>query len=136
MLIKPITLRLFVYGQKANVAAIRKRATDLLRDEHGKAAVAGLDSAFVDAPAADLHTEILATTWDTEAAPKKPTPSQLGLIATLAEVHERMANEWLDELPVAKTCVVFAQWDSPRDGSSWQTLIVDGRRRSEQRARK
>lgn len=136
MLIKPITVRLFVYGQKANVAAIRKRAHDLLRDEHGKAADSVLDTAFVDAPAADLHTKILATTWDAEAAPKKPTPSQLGLIATLTDVHERMANEWLEELPVAKTCVVFAQWDSHRDGSSWQTLIVDGRRRSEQRAQK
>ena len=35
VLIKPITVRLIAYGQKANIAAIRSRACDLLKDEHG-----------------------------------------------------------------------------------------------------
>jgi len=129
VLIKPITVRLLTYGQKANVAAIRKRASDLLRDEHGAADPA----AFTELSAADVHAEIVATRWDSDTALKKPTASQAGVAITLANVHERLTNEWMDELPVAKTCVVFASWTSQRDGSAWQLSIADGERHSDTR---
>lgn len=129
MIIKPITVRLIAYGQKANVAAIRTRAAALLKEEHGKAD----PTAFVTAKAADVHAEILATRIDAEVELRKPTPSQEGLILTLAEVNERMANEWMQELPVAKTCVAFATWVSHREGMAWQLLMADGGRWSESR---
>ncbi len=129
VLIKPITVRLLTYGQKANVAAIRKRAADLLKDEHGKVDAA----AFVETPAAEVHAECLASRWDSDIELKKPTPSQQGLAITLADVHERLTNEWLDELPVAKTCIVFARWTSQRDQAQWQLTIADGQRHSDTR---
>jgi len=127
--IKPITIRLIAYGQKANVAAIRTRAAALLKDEHGKAD----PSAFVEATAAEVHAEIVAKRFDGETALKKPTASQAGLVVTLGEVNERMANEWLQELPVAKTCVVLASWTSPREGLDRQLLMAEGDRWSESR---
>jgi hypothetical protein len=127
--IKPITIRLVAYGQKANVAAIRTRAAAMLKEEHGAADPA----LFVETSAKDAHDEIAGKRLDTEIALRKPTASQAGLIVTLAEVNERMANEWLHELPVAKTCVAFATWDSPREGRRWQLLMADGGRWSEDR---
>jgi hypothetical protein len=129
VIIKPITVRLVTYGQKANVAAIRTRAAALLKDEHGQVPAA----AFVAATAAEVHAEIVAHRLDTETVLRKPTPAQTGLFITLTEIHERMANEWLQELPVAKTCVVLATWASPRDGLAWQMLFADGDRWSESR---
>ena len=129
MIIKPITVRLVTYGQKANVAAIRTRAAALLKDEHGEVP----PEAFAVATAADIHGEIAAHRLDTETVLRKPTAAQAGLVLTLADIHERMANEWLQELPVAKTCVVLATWDSPREGVSWQMLFADGDRWSESR---
>ncbi len=129
MIIKPISVRLVTYGQKANVAAIRTRAAALLNDEHGEVP----PQAFGAATAAEVHGEIAAQRWDTEIVLRKPTAAQAGLVLTLAEIHERMANEWLQELPVAKTCVVLASWDSPREGLSWQMLFADGDRWSESR---
>lgn len=129
MLIQPITVRLIAYGAKANVTAIRNRATDLLKDEHGQVDPAWL----VPAEATAVHQEILAQRWDTEAVLKKPTPSQEGVIITLERVHERMTTEWLFELPVAKQCVAFATWVSAREPMAWQLLIAQGRHWSESR---
>ena len=127
--IKPVTIRLIAYGQKANVAAIRTRAAKLLIEEHGAADA----KAFSEVPAADVHAEILATRLDAEVELKKPTPSQAGIVIILAEVNERMVNEWLQELPVAKTGVAFATWTSPREKLAWQLLMADGGRWSENR---
>ncbi|MBA3707272.1 MAG: hypothetical protein H0W83_00460 [Planctomycetes bacterium] len=129
MLIKPVTIRLIAYGQKANIAAIRGRAADLLKEEHG----AVDDACLAPASAADLHAEIIAARWDDEIPLKKPTASQSGLVIILAEVNERLTTEWLYELPVAKTCVAFATWISAREPVSWQLLIAEGRRWSENR---
>ena len=130
MIIKPITVRLIVYGQKANVSAIRTRAAALLKDEHGK-----IDEAwFVELPAAKVHTEIEAKRLDKEIELKKPGAAQVGLAITLPEVNERSTGEWLDELPVAKTCVVLATWSSGREPVAWQLLIIQGDRCSESRA--
>ena len=129
MLIKPVTIRLVAYGQKANVAAIRTRAAALLKDEHGSADA----TAFAEASAEDVHAEITAKRLDGEVVLRKPTPSQAGIIVTLADIHERMANEWLYELPLAKTCVAFATWYSFREGMAWQLLMADGGRWSESR---
>jgi hypothetical protein len=129
VIIKPITIRLLAYGQKANIAAIRTRAADLLDDEHGSVDEANL----VALPAAEVHAEICATRYDTEVALKKPSPSQVGIAITLNEVNERLTVEWLHELPVAKTCIAFAIWTSPREGVAWQLLIADGGRWSESR---
>src|SRR5688500_6920018 len=127
MQVKPITVRLLVYGQKANVAAIRGRAADLLKDEHGKAD----ESSFTLMPAAEAYAEIIAKRLDSEVELKKPTASQAGIAITLSGVHERLTTEWLFELPVAKTCVAFATWDSQKEPVSWQLLIAQGSRWSE-----
>ncbi len=129
MFIKPITIRLIAYGQKANVAAIRLRAARLLKEEHGTVDPAAL----AEASAASVHEEILANRLDGEVVLKKPTPSQAGIVITLGEVNERMANEWIYELPIAKSCVVFATWSSPREGLAWQLLMADGGRWAESR---
>ncbi len=124
MFIKPITIRLLAYGQKANIAAIRTRAAALLQDEHQR-----LDPALLVAmPAAEVHAEILAKRQDTEAELKKPGASQAGIAITLPEMNERATTAWLNELPVAKTCVAFATWTSPREGQACQLLIADGDR--------
>jgi len=129
MIIKPITIRLVAYGQKANLAAIRTRATDLLKEEHGK-----IDPTwFVDCTSAEAHAEIIGKRLETDLALKKPTASQPGLIITFPEVNERCTVEWLHELPVAKTCVAFATWTSDREKMDWQLLIADGGRWSESR---
>ena len=129
MLIKPITVRLIAYGEKANLAAIRTRATDLLKDEHGKVDAALL----VDVPATEMHAEILAARFDQDVVLKKPTAKKPGLAITLPEMNEKMTVEWLHELPLAKTCVLFASWTSAREGMDWQLLAVDGSRWSESR---
>jgi hypothetical protein len=129
VLIKPITIRLLAYGQKANIAAIRSRAEDLLKDEHG-----AVDrSAFKDLPAKAVAEEIASTRLDSEVALKPPPPSQIGIAIVLNEVNERLAVDWLHELPVAKTCVAFATWTSHREGANWQLLIALGGRWSESR---
>ena len=129
MQVKPITVRLIAYGQKANVAAIRGRAADLIKDEHGK-----VDEAdFVIMKAADVHAEIIATRLDSEITLAKPTASQAGIANTLNQVHERLTNEWLFELPIAKTCTAFATWNSEREPVAWQLLIAQGGRWSENR---
>lgn len=129
MIIKPITVRLVAYGQKANVAAIRTRAADLLKEEHGK-----VDAAlFKDLVALDAHTEIVAKRLDTEVVLKKPSASRIGIAITLPEMNERMTVEWLHELPIAKTCVAFATWTSEREKVTWQLLMADGGRWSESR---
>ena len=127
--IAPVTVRLLVYGQKANVANIRTRAAALLKEENGSVDAA----AFVETPADDVHAEIDRDRIDREIALKKPTPSQAGMVITLHELHERVANEWLAELPAAKTCVVFASWTSLRDAARWQMLISEGHRSLENR---
>jgi hypothetical protein len=129
VLIKPITVRLIAYGQPANLAAIQRRVVDLLKEEHGKVPA----DAIAEMAAAEAHAEMVATRWDAEIELKEPTPSQRGLLATLAEVHERLTTEWLNELPIAKTCVAFATWVSPRDATRWQQLMAQGRRWSENR---
>ena len=127
--IKPITIRLIAYGQKANVANIHKRAADLLKEEHGR-----VDPAlFVELPADKAHAEVIATRLDADIALKKPSPSQVGIAITLPEMNERMTVEWLHELPVAKTCVAFATWTSEREKVAWQLLVADGSRWSESR---
>jgi hypothetical protein len=129
VLVKPLTIRLIVYGQKANIAAINKRAKDFLKDEHGK-----IDPTWlVDAPADDIYKEILETRWDHEVALKKPGKSNVGFIVTLPEVNKRMADEWLHEIPVAKTCVVFATWIDPKENLHWQLQIIDTARWSDSR---
>jgi hypothetical protein len=127
--IKPVTIRLIAYGQKANIAAIRLRAARLLKDEHGIVDPAAL----VDAKALAVYDEIIATRLDDEVVLKKPTPSQAGIIITLTEMNERMVNEWIYELPIAKSCVAFATWVSPREGLAWQLLMADGGRWAESR---
>jgi hypothetical protein len=129
VLIKPITVRLLVYGQKANIAAIRGRAEDLLKDEHGTIAPA----AFKTMPGKKVHEAIGAERLDTELVLKVPPPSVVGLSITLTEVNERLTVDWLHELPVAKTCVAFATWISHREGTSWQLLMALGGRWSESR---
>lgn len=129
MIIKPITVRLVAYGEKANIAAIRTRAMDLLEEEHGKADTANL----VALSAAEAHAEITAKRLDTEVALKKPTPSRVGIAVTLPDMNERMTVEWLHELPIAKTCVAFATWTSEREQVAWQLLMADGGRWSESR---
>jgi hypothetical protein len=129
VLIKPITVRLLAYGQKANIAAIRSRACDLLKDEHGTID----DAAFAVLAAAKVHDEISARRLDAEVAIKPPTPSQAGIVITLTEVNERLTVDWLHDLPVAKTCVAFASWTSHRDSAAWQLLIAGGGRWSESR---
>lgn len=130
MLIKPITVQLLAYGLKANLAAIRKRAIDLLEDEHGRADPA----CFVEMPAAEVQAAIDSRRLDTEVVLLKPTPSHQGLALTLPEVNERATTAWLHELPVARTCVALAAWDSPREQLAWQMLLAEGRRWSESRA--
>ena len=129
MFIKPITIRLIAYGQKANIAAISLRAARLLKEEHGSVDPAAL----VEAKGLAVYEEIVATRLDGEVALKKPTPSQAGIVITLGEVNERMVIEWIYELPVAKSCVAFATWVSPREGLAWQLLMADGGRWSESR---
>jgi hypothetical protein len=129
VLIKPITVRLIAYGQKANIAAIRSRACDLLKDEHGTVD----DAAFAVLDATKVHDEISARRLDTEVVIKPPTPSQAGIAITLGEVNERLTVDWLHDLPVAKTCVAFASWTSQRDNAAWQLLIATGGRWSESR---
>jgi hypothetical protein len=129
MLIKPITVRIVAYGPKDTVAALRGRAAKLLKDEHGSAD----EAAFATLSGADAHAEIVARRLDAEVKLKKPTATTAGIAITLAEVNERLTNEWLDEMPVAKTCVVFATWTSPREQADWQLLIADGSRWSENR---
>lgn len=129
MIIKPITIRLVAYGQKANVAAIRTRAVDLLKDEHGKVDAAS----FTDIPAATAHAEIIAKRLDTDVVLKKPSASRIGIIVTLPDMNERLTVEWLHELPIAKTCVGFATWISEREQVTWQLLMADGGRWSESR---
>ena len=131
MLVKPITVRLLAYGTKANIAAITSRAADVLRDEHGSAD----ETAFVPMPAADVYAEIIGTRWDSDVELKKPSASQAGIAITLGRVHERLTTEWLFELPVAKSCVVFATWESQRDPVAWQVLIAQGDRWSDNRPR-
>jgi hypothetical protein len=129
MLIKPITVRLLAYGQKANIAKVRKAACDLLDDEHD-----AIDpSWFVDRPGVEVFNEIVATRWDAEIALKKPSPSQLGIQIVMPDVHERITTEWLYELPIAKTCVLFASWHSTKDDGNWQLLAAEGDRWSERR---
>jgi len=128
--IKPITIRLVVYGQKANVAAIRTRAAAMLKEEHGKADPA----AFVELSAEAAHDEIAKVRRDAEVPLRKPTPAQAGLAITLAEVNERMASEWLNELPAAKTCVVLATWTGSREPMAWQMLILEGDRSTDSQA--
>lgn len=130
MIIKPITVRLIVYGQKANVSAIRTRAAALLKDEHGTVD----EACFVELPAAKIHAEIETVRLDHEADLKKPGAAMAGLTITLPEVNERSTSEWLDDLPVAKTCVVLATWASGREPVAWQMLIIQGDRCSESRA--
>jgi hypothetical protein len=131
VIIKPITIRLIAYGEKANLAAIRTRAIDLLKDEHGKADPALLK----EQPGTAVHAEILATRFDQDVELKKPTAKKPGLAITLPEMNERTTVEWLHELPLAKTCVLFASWSSEREGMDWQLLAVDGSRWSESRPR-
>jgi len=129
VLVKPLTIRLIVYGQKANIAAIRKRSIDFLKDEHGK-----IDPTWLlDVPADDVYKEIMDTRWDAEVVIKKPGKSAVGFIVSLPEVNKRMADEWMHELPVAKTCVVFATWLDPKDDLNWQLQIVDTARWSDSR---
>ena len=130
MIIKPITIRLLVYGQKANVSAIRTRATALLKDEHGAADPA----CFVALPAAKIFAEVDALRLDREVVLKPPGASQAGLAITLPEMNERATCAWLDELPMAKTCVAFATWTSSREGLAWQQLVANGDRSSESRS--
>jgi hypothetical protein len=129
VIILPITVRLIAYGPAANISAIRTRAAALLEDEHG----ASDERSFAPLASAEAHAEITAKRWDTEVPLKKPPPSQAGLLVTLVDVHERATTDWLDELPVAKTCVAFATWISAREPVSWQLLIAQGRRWSENR---
>jgi hypothetical protein len=128
MLIKPITVRLIVYGPEASLAALRSRAADLLQEEHGR-----VEASFTAPSAADVHAEIIATRLDAEVKLKAPTASRAGIAITLAEVNERLTTEWLYEMPVAKTCVVFATWFSPREEAAWQLLIAQGSRYAENR---
>ncbi len=129
MLIKPITVRLIAYGPKANIASLRGRAELLLKEEHGS-----IDAESVAiVPARVVHAEIIVTRLDAEVTLKPPTASRAGIAITLAEVNERLTSEWLFELPVAKTCVVFATWFSPREQTAWQLLIAQGSRWSENR---
>ncbi len=129
MLIKPISVRLIAYGPEASIAALRGRAADLLKDEHGSVD----EASFARVPAADVHDEIIATRMDQEVKLKKPTASRAGIVITLADVNERLTTEWLHELPVAKTCVVFAAWFSPRENAAWQLLVAQGSRWAENR---
>jgi hypothetical protein len=127
--IKPITVRILVYGLKANVAAIRTRAVALLKDEFGKADPALL----VELSAEDAHSEITTKRWDPEVVLKKPTASQAAIAITLPEVNERATTEWLRELPAAKSCVVFITWLSPRENADFQMLIAEGDRATDSR---
>jgi hypothetical protein len=129
MLIKPITVRIIAYGEKANLAAIRTRAVDLLKEEHGKAD----PSLIVDLPGTEVHAEIIAKRLDQDPELKKPTAKKPGLAITLPEMNEKTTVEWLHELPLAKTVVVFATWTSHRDNMDWQLLASDGSRWSESR---
>jgi hypothetical protein len=126
MYIKPITVAIHAYGTKANLAAIRTRALAHLAEELGKApkdAVADLDGA-------DAHAAIVAAIGEDAAALKKPTPAQAGIRIVLPEVNERATVAWLGELPVARTCVLCAAWDSPRERLRWRMLVADGDRSS------
>lgn len=129
MLIRPITVRLIAYGQPSNLVAIRNRALDLLKGEHGSVDPAAIATVTAEA----VHGEIVATRWDAEVPLKKPGASQAGIVIILTEVHERLTTEWLHELPVAKTCVAFATWLGAREPGSWQLLMAQGRHWSEQR---
>lgn len=131
-LVKPITVRLLAYGSKANLAALRKGAGDALKDEHNK-----IDrSLFVDLPAEDVHIEVMSTRWDAEIKLKNPAPSMVGVRITLPDMHERMTMEWLNEMKVAKTCVVFAQWISMAHNEDCQMLCHEGDRWGDRRALK
>lgn len=129
MLITPITVRLIAYGAKANITAIRNRAADLLKDEHGKVD----EKCFSEVSAAEIYAEIMAKRLDQEVPLKKPTASQTGVVITLVEMHERLTTEWLYELPSAKTCVAFATWRSQREPLDWQIVIAYGDRWAENR---
>ena len=129
VIIKPITVRLIAYGEKANLAAIRTRAVDLLKEEHGK-----LDpSLIVELPGSEVHAEIISKRYDQDVELKKPTAKKPGMVITLPEMNEKMTVEWLHELPLAKTVVVFAAWTSHRENMDWQLLANDGSRWSESR---
>jgi hypothetical protein len=129
MLIKPIDVRLIAYGEKANLAAIRTRAVDLLKEEHGK-----LDpKLIVEVPGTEVHEEITTKRLDQDPVLKKPTAKKPGIAITLPEMNEKTTVEWLHELPLAKTVVVFATWTSHRENMDWQLLAADGSRWSESR---
>lgn len=129
MIIKPITVHIFAYGQKANISSLQHRSSDLLKDEHGT-----IDARlFVSKSSADIHAKIIAQQWDHDVALKKATPSQPGIAITLPDMNERLTIEWLHEIPVAKTCVIFATWVSHKEKMTWQMLIADGNRSSESR---
>lgn len=131
MQITPITVRLIAYGSKANVAAIRTRAAALLKEEHTHVD----EACFETLSAAVVHAEISTKRLETEVILVKPTPSQAGIAITLPEVHERITTEWLFELPVAKSCVALATWNSQREPVAWQLLMANGDHWSENRPR-
>ncbi|MFW5829017.1 MAG: hypothetical protein ACOCXA_02040 [Planctomycetota bacterium] len=121
-MIKFITLSLLAYGQKSNVSAVQRAAEAFLKEEAD-----GFDASwFQERPAAEVHQEILDQVWDPDCTLKKPTASQQGIAITLPEVNERMAREWLEELKIAKTCVVFVHWHNPNGPSDHQYLILGG----------
>lgn len=122
MKIKPITVTLLAYGTKANIAAIRKAATAQIEDDHDQAD----PSLFLERPAEDIHADIEAARWDPTAVLKKPGPSQAGLQVTMPDMHERMTTAWLNELKVARTCVVFASWFSEAEQERCQMLCAEG----------
>jgi len=127
MLIKPITVRLLAYGMKPNVSAIITRASDLLKEEHG----AVPPTAISPRAAKKVYDVIMAEKWDTEVVLKKPAPSNAGVEIELKDVNERLTVEWLHELPLAKTCIAWATWTSPREGTIWQLVCAEGGRWSE-----
>jgi len=129
MLIKPIDLTLYAYGQKANVAKIRKAAEDFLADEHDE-----VDPTWFDErPSSEVAETIQGLLWDQGTALRKATPAQPGLIIRMPAVHERMTTEWLFELKVAKTGVLFATWFSEAEQVDRQLLDINGEQWADRR---
>ena len=120
-MIKPVTMVILAYGTKGNITKVRNASAAFLKEENDEAG----DECFVDDKALAIYEHILSERWDDTVVLKKPTKSQEGIMVTLPDVHQRMVTEWIQEMVVAKTCVLFASWYSPNDDEHHQMLAAD-----------
>ena len=115
-MIAPITVTLRAYGKPANLSKIRKEAEDLIKEEHD-----AVDPAWVEElEAKDIAEEMLTELWDSSHTLLKLSKTHGGIRILMPDMHERFTTEMLEEIKIAKTCVLLASWHSDRDGEDHQ----------------